>query len=197
MNLDKKNVLEFPINSFEVDVLGPPDGNFAGFVSGAGVIKYRVLRGQLTCTSGGLPPSPCTPQWPRSGTSSETSNISYGPLCPSGRFVALGAFNASALSWLEISQLFSAPAQTPVKLTEMPFITGLQYTKAVALVDAAGLDLMVTDVPTDNELEWNKVLTQNPSGGTSIGKGALVYLSVGVNPYSGGGSGGHQKGEPK
>ena len=98
-NLDN---LAFPINSFEVDIVGRPDGNFAEFVSGSGVIRYRVSQGQLTCTpGGGLPPNPCTPLYPRSGVVSETSNVSYRPVCPSSRVIVSG------ISMQETIQSFS------------------------------------------------------------------------------------------
>ena len=81
--------------------------------------------------------------------------------------------------------------------TTVPFIVGLQYEKAVALVNAAGLTLNVNPAYTDTDAEWNKVLSQNPAGGSPSFKGDQVTISVGTIPYQGYGGGGHQKGEPK
>jgi hypothetical protein len=77
---------QLPMQGFEVNVVGPDNGNSTGFSSGAGLITYETS-GQQLCiqgTQGDLPGEGCT------GVNyalitAETSNISYGsiPCCGS------------------------------------------------------------------------------------------------------------------
>jgi hypothetical protein len=78
------------------------------------------------------------------------------------------------------------PGPIPGVPATVPYIVGLMYDKAVALVNAAGFDLMVTDDVTTRDSDWGKVLTQSPGGGTTLSKGSPMYLSVGVKPSGGG-----------
>jgi hypothetical protein len=78
------------------------------------------------------------------------------------------------------------PGPTPGVPTTVPFIVGLWYNEAVALVNAAGLDPMVTDDVTTRDADWGKVLSQNPAGGTAAMKGSLINFSVGAEPKGGG-----------
>ena len=64
----------------------------------------------------------------------------------------------------------------------VPNVVGLEYDKAVAEVNAVGLALAVTDVETRNDIDWKRVLTQSPPGGSFVAKGSQMSLSVGTQP---------------
>ena len=153
-----------------------------------------------------LAPNPQTVQFAlsTSGTLTMTSAGSTATGCPlnaqgAGTITLVGSANVTVelLGAIGVGLVLAGtltgslpPAPAPLEKVTVPFVVGLNYTKAVAEINAAGLDLMVTDDETQLDTDWNKVLTQAPPGGSSVVKGSLVNLSVGVKPSGGGGPGG-------
>jgi hypothetical protein len=64
--------VRFPVQAFELDVVGPGDGSAANFFSGAGAVSYTASNGSL-CVQGASPDT-CTGN---STSTGETSNANY------------------------------------------------------------------------------------------------------------------------
>jgi hypothetical protein len=71
---------QYPIDAFEVNLVGPGNFSNATFISGAGTFTYNTYPGTLTIQSGG-PGSKCNEV---SNGTGENSNIIYGAITPSG-----------------------------------------------------------------------------------------------------------------
>lgn len=69
---------QFPINAFEVDLVGPGNFSTADFISGAGTLTYSVSAGALSVQSGG-PGTSCGESGVGTG---EGSNVVYGAIAP-------------------------------------------------------------------------------------------------------------------
>jgi hypothetical protein len=77
----------------------------------------------------------------------------------------------------------------PSSPTTMPYLVGLIVDKGIPLINSAGLNVIITNVETANELEWSRFLSQNPAGGTPLTTGSLVQASVGAPLYKSPGGG--------
>jgi eukaryotic-like serine/threonine-protein kinase len=72
----------------------------------------------------------------------------------------------------------------------VPNVVGQQQNQAVPQLQQAGFQVFVSQQGTNNPLENDRVLAQNPSGGQHVPRGSGVTLTIGRFARGGGGNGG-------
>ena len=61
---------------------------------------------------------------------------------------------------------------------KIPKVEGMDYAKARSLIEAHGLNIMVSDSGYNKSMAANSILIQNPGAGTTVKLGHTVYVTV-------------------
>ena len=61
---------------------------------------------------------------------------------------------------------------------KIPMVEGMDYAKARSLIEAHGLNIMVSDSGYNKSMAANSILIQNPGAGTTVKLGHTVYVTV-------------------